>query len=104
MAVSEQDAYHALAFKTGRYTSTPFKERLCRLCSCGRWRTKSTFWPSVLLHYILELNHLVSMLHILDSNFHHSSHFVKTKFISCWYNDLTIKLLSLKCLFIDRVF
>ena len=35
MAVSEQDAYHALAFQTGRYTSTPFKEGLCRLVAVG---------------------------------------------------------------------
>ena len=81
-----------LAVETGRYTSTPFGERLCRLCDCGEVEDQVHFLiicPTLLHLRTIMFNHCTAA----DPNFYHYSPLVKTKFILQQYNDFIVKLI-----------
>lgn len=61
--------------------------------TAGKWKTKSTFQPSVLFLFTLELV-LFDHSATLDPNFYHYSLPVETKFILSHNNDFTVKVIK----------
>ena len=82
-----------LAIETGRYTNTPFGERLCRFCDGGEVEDKVLFsiiCPALLHFGTLMFNHCTAA----DPNFYHYSPLVKTKYsILRPYNDNIVVLI-----------
>ena len=81
-----------LAVETGRYTNTPFGERLCRLCDGREVKDQVHFLiicPTLLHLRMIMFNHCAAA----DPNFYHYSPLVKTKFILRQYNDFIVKLI-----------
>ena len=87
-----QIGYLPLAIETGRYTNTPFRERQCRLCGCGEVEDQVHFF-TICPTFRHIRTQLINHCAILDPNFYHYSLLLKTKFILCCYNDLTIRLM-----------
>ena len=81
-----------LVVEAGRYTNTPYREALCRLCSCGEVEDQVhflTICPALLQFRTRLFNQCAT----LCSNFYHYSPFVKTRIILRQHNDLTVKLI-----------
>ena len=70
-----------LAVEVGRYTGTPYSERVCRLCDCGEVEDQHHFL--IICHTFSSIRHnLFTHSLTLSSSFTHLSSYDKCKFLS----------------------
>ena len=81
-----------LAVEVGRYTGTPYRERVCRLCNCGEVEDQHHFL--IICHSLSSIRqNLFSHCLTLSSSFTHLSSFGKCKFLLSNSDNTTISLI-----------
>ena len=78
--------------EVGRYTYTPYRERVCRLCNCGEVEDQHHFL--IICHSLSSIRqNLFSRCLTLSSSFTHLSSFGKCKFLLSNSDNTTISLI-----------